>query len=102
RFFGVTFPTDKKDTFDYLSGVSAHSDAKAPDPKLIARNIPAARYAVFKSTSEDLAKTYQYIYSEWLPGSRYKIDPKGCSFEQYAPKEWANRPVYNNIPIVPK
>jgi predicted transcriptional regulator YdeE len=102
RFFGITFATDKKNAFDYLAGVSVHSDATPPDKIFAVRNIPAARYAVFKCTSEDMGKTYQYIYSEWLPGSRYKIDKNGCCFEQYAPKEWANRPVYISIPIVPK
>ena len=49
-----------------------------------------------------MGKTYQYIYSEWLPASRYKIDKNACCFEQYAPREWMNRPVYIYIPIVPK
>ena len=102
RSFGVTFATDKKDAFDYLAGVSVHNDAAKPDPNLVARNVPAARYAVFKCAGQDMGKTYQYIYSEWLPGSRYKIDKNGCCFEQYAPKEWANRPVYIYIPVSPK
>jgi predicted transcriptional regulator YdeE len=102
RFFGVTFATNKKDTFDYLAGVSVHSDAMSPDINIVSRKVPAARYAVFKCTNQDMGKTYQYIYSEWLPASRYKLDTKGCCFEQYAPKEWANRPVYISIPIVPK
>jgi predicted transcriptional regulator YdeE len=102
RSFGATFPTNKKDAFDYLAGVSVHSDAMAPDINLVSRRVPAARYVVFKCTSQDMDKTYQYIYSEWLPGSRYKIDKNGYCFEQYAPKEWANRPVYIYIPIIPK
>jgi predicted transcriptional regulator YdeE len=102
RSFGVTFATDKKDAFDYLAGVSVHSDATPPDKTLVTRNVPAARYAVFKCTNQDIGKTYQYIYSEWLPKSRYKIDKNACCSEQYAPKEWANRPVYIYIPISPK
>ena len=102
RSFGITFATNKKDTFDYLAGLSVHSDATPPDKALVTRNIPAARYAVFKCASQDMGKTYQYIYSDWLPGSRYKIDTAACCFEQYAPKEWANRPVYIYTPIVPK
>jgi predicted transcriptional regulator YdeE len=103
RYYGVTFATDKKDVFDYLAGQPVQKGATVPDPNLIIRQIPAARYAVFKCKSEaEMGKTYQYIFSEWLPDSRYKIDPKACSFEQYAPKEWANRPVYIYIPIVQK
>ncbi|MGD0596553.1 MAG: GyrI-like domain-containing protein [Sedimentisphaerales bacterium] len=102
RFFGVTFAIDKKGDFDYLAGVSVHSDAAAPDPNLVTRTVPAARYAVFKCTGENIDKTYEYIFSQWLPASRYKPDRNACSFEQYAPREWMNRPVYIYIPIVPK
>ncbi len=102
RSFGVTFATNKKDAFDYLAGVSVHSDAIAPDINLVSRMVPAARYAVFKCAGPDMGKTYQYIYSEWLPKSRYKIDKNACCFEQYAPREWMNRPVYIYVPIAPK
>ena len=102
RFYGVSFATDKKDAFDYVAGMPVHSDATPLDPNLVIRNVPAATYAVFKCASQDMGKTNQYIYSEWLPGSRYKIDKNACCFEQYAPKEWMNRPVYIYIPIVPK
>ncbi len=102
RYYGVSFATDKKDAFDYIAGMPVHSDAAAPDKALVTRNVPAATYAVFKCTSQDMGKTYQYIYSEWLPASRYTIDKNACCFEQYAPREWMNRPVFIYIPIVPK
>ncbi len=102
RYYGVDFAMDKKGDFDYLAGMSVHSDAKVPDPNLVTRKIPAARYAVFKCAGQDMGKTYEYIFSQWLPASRYKIDNKACCFEQYAPREWMNRPVYIYIPIVPK
>jgi len=102
RYYGITFVTGKKDVFDYLAGMPVQSGAAVPDPNLVTRQVPAARYAVFKCTSQDMGMTYQYIFSEWLPGSRYKIDTNACSFEQYAPREWMNRPVYIYIPISPK
>ncbi|MGA2324568.1 MAG: GyrI-like domain-containing protein [Sedimentisphaerales bacterium] len=102
RYYGVSFATDKKDAFDYIAGTPVHSDATPPDKTLVTRKVPAARYAVFKCTNQDMGKTYQYIYSEWLPKSRYKIDTAACCFEQYAPREWMNRPVYIYIPISPK
>jgi predicted transcriptional regulator YdeE len=102
RYYGVTFATDKKNVFDYLAGMPVRKDATPPDPNLVTREVPAARYAVFKCTGQDVGKTYQYIFSEWLPGSRYKIDSKACCFEQYAPREWMNRPVYIHIPIIKK
>ncbi|MGA2172013.1 MAG: GyrI-like domain-containing protein [Sedimentisphaerales bacterium] len=101
QFYGVTFATDKKDAFDYLAGMSVRSDATPLDANLVVRTVPAARYAVFKCASDNIGKTYQYIYSEWLPGSRYKIDANACCFEQYAPREWMNRPVFIYIPIKP-
>ena len=82
--------------------MAVQSSAAKPDPNLVTRNVPAATYAVFKCASQDMGKTYQYIYGEWLPKSRYKIDAAACCFEQYAPREWMNRPVYIYIPIVPK
>ena len=102
RYYGVSFATGKKDVFDYLAGMPVRKDATPPDPKLVTREVPAARYAVFKCAGQDMGKTYQYIFSEWLPGSRYKIDSKACCFEQYAPREWMNRPVYIHIPIIKK
>ena len=102
QLLGVTFVTDKKDVFDYFAGMAVQTGAAKPDPNLVTRTMPAAKYAVFKCTSQDMGKTYQYIYSEWLPNSRYKIDKNACCFEQYAPREWMNRPVYIYIPIVPK
>jgi predicted transcriptional regulator YdeE len=102
QFYGVTFATNKKDAFDYLAGVSAQSNAMAPDINIVSRIVPAATYVAFKCTSQDMGKTQQYIYSEWLPKSHYNLDTKACCFEQYAPKEWMNRPVFIFIPIVPK
>ena len=102
RYYGVDFAMDKKGDFDYLAGMPVRKDATPPDKSLVTREIPAARYAVFKTTGENMGKTYQYIFSEWLPASRYKIDNKACCFEQYAPREWMNRPVYIYIPISPK
>jgi AraC family transcriptional regulator len=102
RYYGVDFPTKEKGVFEYIAGMSVRSDAAAPDPNLVIRNVPAARYAVFKCTSQTIGQTYKYIFSEWLPGSRYKIDTNACSFEQYAPREWMNRPVFIYIPIKPE
>ncbi|WP_320815111.1 GyrI-like domain-containing protein [Flavobacterium sp.] len=40
--------------------------------------IPAGDYAVFihKGTSANFYNTSQYIYGEWLPKSKYKLDDK--------------------------
>lgn len=40
--------------------------------------IPEGLYAVFtyKGPSSEVAKLYQYIFIEWLPGSGYKLDQR--------------------------
>ncbi|MBD3724714.1 MAG: GyrI-like domain-containing protein [Flavobacteriaceae bacterium] len=40
--------------------------------------LPAGEYAVFlhKGTSEDFAKTSQYIFAEWLPNSEFELDDR--------------------------
>jgi predicted transcriptional regulator YdeE len=99
RCYGVDFPADKKGVFDYLAGMAVQSDAAPPDKKLIVRKVPAARYAVFKCPYQKIGQTYQNIFKNWLPNSRYEIDDKACSFEQYAMRGREDRPVLIHIPI---
>lgn len=99
RCYGVDFPTKQQGVFDYLAGMGVQSDAVAPAPNLVTRKVPAARYAVFKCPYQDIGKTYQDIFNNWLPKSRYEIDKAACSFEIYAMRGRENRPVFIYIPI---
>ena len=99
RCFGVDFPTDKKRVFDYLAGMAVQSGATPLDDKLIVRKVPAARYAVFKCPYQDIGRTYQEIFKNWLPNSRYEIDKGTCSFEAYPMRGRETRPVAIHIPI---
>jgi predicted transcriptional regulator YdeE len=99
RYYSVYYATKQQGVFDYLAGMGVQSDAAAPDPNLVARKVPAARYAVFKCPFQDIGKTYQEIFNNWLPNSRYEIDKKSCSFEIYAMRGRENRPVFIYIPI---
>ncbi|NRD20072.1 GyrI-like domain-containing protein [Winogradskyella eckloniae] len=38
--------------------------------------IPKGDYAVFRHKGMDASKTYQYIMTEWLPSTPYKIDTR--------------------------
>jgi AraC family transcriptional regulator len=40
--------------------------------------IPAGKYAVFhhRGTAMDAAKTYNYIFNSWQPGSGYELDER--------------------------
>lgn len=102
RCYGVDFPTKREKVFDYLAGMAVQNDAAAPDPNLITRKVPAARYAIFKCPYQDIGKTYQKIFSSWLPNSRYMIDASACSFEQYSMRDREDRPVAIHIPIKSK
>jgi predicted transcriptional regulator YdeE len=99
RYYGVSFAADQKGVTDYLAGMMVADNATPFDKQLVVRKVPAARYAVFKCTVQTIVQTYQYIFSQWLPSSRYEINPAGGSFEQYAPKDWQNRPVFIHIPV---
>jgi predicted transcriptional regulator YdeE len=103
RYYGVSFATDQKGVTDYLAGMMVADDAKPFDKQLVVRKVPAARYAVFQCSAQTIGQTYQYIFSQWLPNSRYEISPAGSgSFEQYPPKDWENRPVFIHIPVSKK
>ena len=102
RYYGVSFPTEQKGVTDYLAGMMVADDAKPFDKQLVVRKVPAARYAVFQCNIYTIDQTYQYIFSQWLANSRYEINPASCSFEQYPPKDWENRPVFIHIPVSKK
>ena len=99
RCYGIDFPTKKEKVFDYLAGMAVQSDVVVPDPNLVTREVPAARYAIFKCPYQEIGQTYQEIFSNWLPNSRYKIDASACSFEQYSLRDREDRPVSIHIPI---
>jgi len=99
RCYGVDFATNKEGVFDYLAGMAVQSNATPPDPNLVTRKVPAARYAVFKCPYQEIGQTYQEIFGSWLPNSRYEIDKSACSFEMYAMRDRESRPVVIHIPI---
>jgi predicted transcriptional regulator YdeE len=99
RCYGVDFATNKEGVFDYLAGMAVQSNATPPDPNLVTRKVPAARYAVFKCPYQEIGQTYQDIFNNWLPDSRYEIDKSACSFEIYAMRGRESRPVVIHIPI---
>jgi predicted transcriptional regulator YdeE len=103
RYYGVSFATDQKGVTDYLAGMMVADDAKPFDKQLVVRKVPPARYAVFECSIENIGRTYQYIFSQWLPNSRYEINPAGSgSFEQYPPEGQEDLAVLIHIPISEK
>lgn len=63
--------------FRYIAGAEIARAEDAP-ADVYHITVPAGRYAVFKHIGalEDLQKTYQQIYQEWLPGSGYQRDDR--------------------------
>lgn len=66
---------DRKNEFDKWAAVEVSDFFDVPEgmEQLV---IPKGLYAVFlhKGTNTEAAKTYDYIFREWLPGSKYEVD----------------------------
>ncbi len=70
---------------NYVAGMRVPDNAPTPEG-VIARQVPAARYAVFACAMSEIGKTYQYVYNTWLPASPYEFPPGGADFEYYPPE----------------
>lgn len=75
---------DNKYTFFHLVGYIVN-DAKTVPEGMTCKVIPEHKYAKFqhKGTLEGLMKTYNCIYTEWLPVAPYVYDSEACEFEWY-------------------
>ncbi|UCG30984.1 MAG: AraC family transcriptional regulator [candidate division WOR-3 bacterium] len=84
--YGVEFYTEeflKEKKFYYMACGEVH-DLKDIPANMVGKVIPANSYAVFTSKGgvNELSKTFQYVYHEWLPKAKYEIaDP--YDFELY-------------------
>lgn len=60
--------------FSYLASLEVTDASQLPEG-MVAREIPAAEYAVFehRGSLETLQQTYRFIYSDWLVNSGYKM-----------------------------
>jgi len=65
---------DPSKTFEKWATVHVSSETPVPEgmEKLV---VPEGEYVVFsyKGSSQEASKAYQYIYSEWIPQSPYRI-----------------------------
>lgn len=84
-YYGVWFPHHGDGIPDYVAGMAVPDDAPVPQG-VIARQVPASRYAVFECTVPTIGATYSYIYQTWLPSSPYEFTPGGADFEYYPPE----------------
>ncbi|MBN1503155.1 AraC family transcriptional regulator [Candidatus Woesearchaeota archaeon] len=77
---------DKKDPDDfiYVAGVEVESFKDIPKGMII-KTIPASKYAIFthKGIVDQIGKSWNYIFSEWLPKSGIELNKNGLYFEYY-------------------
>ena len=86
----------------YLAGMAVEAMPNTP-AGLVARTLPAAKYAVFTCTMKTMSATYPYIFQQWLPASAYALDSDAADFEYYPPTSNSeDSPVRIYIPIKQK
>ncbi len=100
--YGVCDNFDEEaEIFDYVSACEVKPGEEMPEG-MVTREIPAQTYAIFNTTLPEIQATMGYIYSTWLPSSKYERGP-GPEFELYgeefSPDEPASRfDIY--VPVV--
>ncbi len=87
---GLCFGMPNPDEPWYIAGmeVSAAEDVPAG---MMARSVPAQKYAVFECTLRTLGPTYGYIMEQWQPASGYER-AEAPDFEVYDEKWDMNDP----------
>jgi predicted transcriptional regulator YdeE len=95
--YGVTFPTADENVTEYLAGM----EVPAATPRLDGlgvRSIPGGAYAVWECPIDAIGRTYQHVFSTWLPSAAVQFDGGRPSFEQY-PVNVPGEPVRLHIPV---
>ncbi len=76
--FGVN-TNMQKETFDYYIATSSNESVE----DLSVLTIPENTYAVFETTMEKIAETFNSIWKEWLPASNYEANMQAPVLEYY-------------------
>ena len=82
--YGVYLGADHTKPIDYLAGMAVEGTAVAPEG-VEAREVPAALYAVFECSFQEIGPTYGYIWGEWLRSSPYEQDTSKLGFDYFPP-----------------
>jgi AraC family transcriptional regulator len=88
---GMCMDFDGINTFSYLICVEVSNIDFVPE-KMVAKTIPAQKYAVFTAKgkmAESIQQTWKDIYQEWFPSSGYERT-SGPDFELYDKRSEAN------------
>jgi len=98
-FYGVWFGDIRVGAADYLAGAAVTEREAVPDD-LAVREIPAARYAVFRCTVGTIGETYDAIFGAWMVEGGYDLDPELPHFEYYPPETASQEsPVFIYVPV---
>jgi len=99
-YYGIWFETDEFDRRDYLAGMSVENIKEMPD-EIVIRSVPEARYLVFECKVKNIGETWDLIFAEWLPKSKYKKNTIAAGFEYYPPDtKDQESPVYLYLPVI--
>ncbi len=98
---GLCFGMPNDDEPWYIAGAEVAHAGAVPEG-MVARDVPAQKYAVFECTLPTLGETYKYIMEEWQPASGYER-ADAPDFEVYddnwAMNDPAGSPMYVYWPI---
>jgi predicted transcriptional regulator YdeE/DNA-binding transcriptional MerR regulator len=98
---GLCFGMPNREEPWYIAGAEVERAEDVP-PDMMAREVPAQKYAVFECALPTLSETYRYIMEEWQPASGYQRGD-GPDFEVYDEKwdmnDEQNSPMYVYWPI---
>jgi len=99
--YAVYFATDEEGIDDIMAAKIVPVEADVPE-ELVARDVPAAAYAVFDCQIKSIGPTWQTVMSTWLRTSGYQFDEGKCALEAYPPndcEEHAEAPVEIWVPV---
>ena len=82
--YGVYLGADHTKPIDYLAGMAVQDAAGAPEGVQV-REVPAAKYAVFECSFQEIGPTYGYIWGEWLQSGPYEQDTSKLGFDYFPP-----------------
>lgn len=98
-YYGVRFPVNGGEGIDYHAGMAVRKAYTTP-AGLMVREIPAARYAVFRCMPGEVGSVYPSILENWLPQSRETRDPDAPVFEQFPPEGASDPYVLIHLPVM--
>ena len=103
-YFGICADCGPEGSFSYIVAQEVDMISKIPDG-MRALALKDSKYAIFPTkdkTPEIINKTFDYIFEEWLPNSKYNRD-FGEDFELYTRKNKSmSKSVKIHIPVIEK